>query len=301
MFLQSFVAVVDGGSIAEAARRLHVTPSALAQRLSSLELELGHPLVTRAGRTVRATSAGLAILPHARRLVREAGDLRAIADQDQPVGQIRVGATATSLTGLLPDILRRLRERFPLITTFVRPGSSSDLYRELAEGALDAALTVEPPFELPKSTGWLTLREEPFILIAAEEYGEHSVDHLLKSQPFIRYDRQQWGGDIVDRYLRKHAPHVREWLELDALDGIATLVNKGLGVSIVPDWPSPWPEGMRLQRKSVPNVGTRRTGVIWNRSGLRMAAINAFVECCSASVEQGHAVSGHPEPSRPGK
>lgn len=285
VFLQSFVSVVDGGSIAEAARRLNVTPSALAQRLGSLEAELGYRLVMRAGRTVQPTPAGLAILPHARRLIDGVRDLRAIAACDQPEGQLLIGATATSLTGLLPGILRLLRERYPGISTFVRPGSSADLYQDLIKGELDAALMVEPIFELPKSTGWLTLREEPLLLIAAERLGEQSAMDLLNTHPFIRYDRNQWGGQIVDRFLRKYAPEVKEWLELDALDAIATLVDQGLGVAIVPDWAPPWPEGLRLRREILADAGTRRIGVLWNRSGLRVAAIEAFVDACTVALK----------------
>jgi hypothetical protein len=61
-FLQSFVMVVDSGSIAEAARRLDITPAAVAARVKSLEEAMGTALVRRAGRTVKATEAGLRIL-----------------------------------------------------------------------------------------------------------------------------------------------------------------------------------------------------------------------------------------------
>ena len=49
-FLQSFVMVVDCGSMAEAARRLDLTPAAVAARVKSLEEAMGTTLVRRAGR-----------------------------------------------------------------------------------------------------------------------------------------------------------------------------------------------------------------------------------------------------------
>ena len=109
-FLESFVTVAECGSIAEAARRLNLTPAALAQRLRALEQDLGHSLVSRVGRTVRPTASGLAVLRHAGALIEGARDLRAIAANDQPEGQLRLGATATALTGLLPAIVILLRE-----------------------------------------------------------------------------------------------------------------------------------------------------------------------------------------------
>src|SRR5437660_12874776 len=104
-FLDSFVTVVDSGSIAEAARRLRLTPRAVAQRVRALESDIGAGLVLRSGRTVRPTEAGIAILAHARRLLGEVRDLKSIAAADRPAGELRVGATPMLLSGLVPGIL----------------------------------------------------------------------------------------------------------------------------------------------------------------------------------------------------
>ena len=87
----------------------------VAQRLRALEQDLGHSLVSRVGRTVRPTASGLAVLRHAGALIEGARDLRAIAANDQPEGQLRLGATATALTGLLPAIVETLGARHPRI------------------------------------------------------------------------------------------------------------------------------------------------------------------------------------------
>jgi len=104
----------------------------------------------------------------------------------------------------------------------------------------------------------------------------------LAQQPFIRYDRNQWGGQIVDRYLRQTGLVVREWLELDALEAIAALVSRGLGVAVVPDWVPPWPVGLPLQKVVLPEGDSRETGVLWSRSTARIAAVQAFVDFCAS-------------------
>ena len=148
-----------------------------------------------------------------------------------------------------------------------------NLYHGVIGGSLDAALIVRPQFSVPKSTGWLTLREEPLVLIVPEAMAEEDPAQIIRSHPFIRYDRNQWGGQIVDRYLRSNALKVEEWLELDALDAIAGLVSRSLGVAIVPDWAPPWPEGLRLRKIALPGAGGRQTGVFWNLSGPRISAM----------------------------
>ncbi|GES51377.1 MULTISPECIES: LysR family transcriptional regulator [Rhizobium] len=279
-FLESFLIVAECGSVAEAARRLNMTPAAVAQRIRALETELGQALVSRVGRTVRPTAAGLAVQRHGPALVRMARDLRAIAAGDLPSGQLRLGATATAMTGLIPQITAALSERFRQIDYFLQPGSSVNLYHAVLSGELDAALIIEPQFPIPKAFGWSTIRREPLVLLAPADLEIHDFHLALTQQPFIRYDRNQWGGQIVDRYLRRHAISVREWAELDALDAIAALVDRRLGVALVPDWAPPWPEGLRLQKHRMEDGELRNMGVLWANSGPRIAAIRAFVEAC---------------------
>lgn len=284
-FLETFLIVAECGSIAEAARRLNVTPAAVAQRIRALETELGKTLVIRVGRTVRPTAAGLAIRQHGADLVRAARDLRAIAADDLPAGQLRIGATATAMTGQIPVIIAALSGSFPKIDYFLRPGSSIDLYNAVIAGDLDVALIMQPPFPLPKAYGWLTLRREPLLLLAPAGATVEDIDAIIGGQPFIRYDRNQWGGQIVDRYLLRRKLVVREWAELDALDAIATLVDRGLGVALVPDWAPPWPEGLSLQKVKIADAELRHMGVLWANSGPRIAAIRAFVATCRSLAD----------------
>lgn len=106
-FLQSFVSVVEAGSLAEAARRLDLTPAAIAARLRALEQDLGTPLVRRAGRHVKPTEAGLRMLERARLVLRDVRDLRASACDDAPLGELRVGVSVSALTGVIPPVPAR--------------------------------------------------------------------------------------------------------------------------------------------------------------------------------------------------
>ncbi|WP_312795086.1 LysR substrate-binding domain-containing protein [Tianweitania sp.] len=281
-FLESFLTVADCGSMAEAARRLNLTPAAVAQRIRALETDLGQTLVTRVGRTVKPTPAGRAVQLHAPSLIKALRDLRAMAADGMPAGQLRIGATASAMTGFIPDILATLTKRYPQIEYFLMPGSASDLYQAVQAGDLDAALIVQPQFPLPKALGWVTIRKEALLLIAPERLEVGNLHATIRMQPFIRYDRSQWGGQIVDRYLRRHHLVVREWAELDALDAIAALVNRGLGIALLPDWAPPWPEGLRLQKLPLQDGEIRNMGVLWDLSGPRIAATRAFVETCEA-------------------
>lgn len=285
-YIHTFVSVVDQGSMAAAARTLNITPAAVAQQIHTLERELGAKLIARVGRTVSVTEEGARILQRARELLRGVADLRSIA-QDSPVsGELRLGACPTALAGMVPDILAGMVEAYPLINVFIKPGYSAELYREVENNDLDAAFVLEAPFELPKTCAWRLLREEPLVMLAPASMAGRDPHELLASEPLIRYDRHQWGGRQADEYLRAAGIVPRERFELNALNAIAVMVDRGLGVSLVPDWAKPWPEGLKLVRIPLPLPALpRRIGVVWSRSSVRVRLVNALLQESGKAVQ----------------
>jgi DNA-binding transcriptional LysR family regulator len=287
-FLNTFVVVADRGSMAAAARVLNITPAAVAQQIRTLERELGAPLIARAGRTVSLTEEGSRILQRARDLLRDVADMRSIANDSEVSGELRLGACPTALAGMLPDILARMVDKFPQINVFIRPGYSAELYRAVEAGELDAALVLQAPYNLPKTCDWQLLREEPLVMIAPAKMAGRDPHELLRNEPLIRYDRNQWGGRVADDYLRAAGIVPRERFELNGLNAIAVMVDRGLGVSLVPDWARPWPEGLDLVRIPLPLPSEpRRIGMVWSRSSVRIRLVTVLLQESRAAT--GHA------------
>jgi DNA-binding transcriptional LysR family regulator len=277
-FLESLIAVVDHGSVADAARALNITPAAIAQRMQALEAEIGAPLLSRAGRVLRPTQAGLAVVEQARAIVRDISALRAIAVDGKPIGDLHIGAIETAMTGLLPALFKRCSAAFPGLDVHVQPGTSRDLHAKLMRGELEAAIIMEPEFALPKAFAWHELRKEPLVVIAPASVKESDPHTVLMHHPFIRYNRAQWGGRLVDAYLRQAHIRVRERFELDSFDAIAVLVDSGMGVSLVPDWAPPWPAGLNLRKYRLKDSKQlRRTGAVWLRASTRAPHVRAFL------------------------
>lgn len=284
-FLNTFVVVADRGSMAAAARLLNITPAAVAQQLRTLEREIGAPLIARVGRTVGVTEAGARILPRARDLLRDVVDLRTVANDEATAGELRLGAGTNALTGMLPDILARMVVTFPKIKVFIKPGYSPDLLRDVESGELDAAIVLQAPFALPKACNWELLREEPLMVLAPIAMAGRDPHELLANEPLIRYDRQQWGGRQAEQYLRMAGITPHERFELNALNAIAVMVDRGLGVSLVPDWVRPWPEGLNLVRIPLPlPFEPRRVGVVWSRATIRIRLVTVFLQESRAAM-----------------
>lgn len=277
-YLQSFVAVAKYGSMAEAARHLDLTPAAIAARVKALEEELGQPLIQRSGRSVRPTPSGLKLLDRARNVLRDIRDLRAIVSDDAALGELRLGVFVSAMTSVMPPVLKRLYDAYPNLSIFVSPGNSVELCRQVASGALDAAIVVEPQFAVGKGCEFESLLEEPLVVVAPMALKDRKAHDLLRNEPFIRYDRTVLGGQLADRYLRDQAIAVRQRLEIDGLMAIAGLISQGLGVGLLPDWAPMWNSGLDIVRVPLPaRAPVRRVGVLWATHGPRAALAKALL------------------------
>jgi DNA-binding transcriptional LysR family regulator len=287
-FLGNLLLVVDTGSMAEAARRVGVTPAAIAQQVQALERELGVPLLVRAGRTVIPTEAGHRVIARARNLVREFAELKAFALEDEAAGELRIGTINTALLSLLPDVLAAFARAFPRANVLIRAGTSMELYETLQRGDLDVAVCLHPAFALPKAYDWHLLREEPIVVLAPSRLKDENPHELLRREPFIRYDRSLGGGKQADHYLRLARIVPRELFELNSLMAIAMMVDRGLGVSLVPDIVSPLTTTLKVARLALPTpTEPRRFGVLWQKTSPRGRLIRGFLQCADEVLGKG--------------
>ena len=277
-FIKHFLLVVETGSMAEAARRLHLTSAAIAQQMRTLEKELGTELLTRAGRTVVPTPAGYRLAACAPGLLRELVHTQTFVNQEPDHGELVIGTINTALHSLLPDILAKFVEVCPDVKVFLRSATTHQLYHEVQQGEIDAAVCLYPPFALTKTFDWTQLREEKLILLAPRQLAHIEPHTLLRSQPLIRYDRQLGGGQMVERYLHDIGVVPHERFELSSLAAIAMMVDRGLGVALVPDTALKLPDGQGVVRIPLPDAQhTRKFGVMWQRASPRLTLIHQLV------------------------
>jgi DNA-binding transcriptional LysR family regulator len=282
-FLEAFLLTVDTGSMAEAARRLDLTPAAVAQQLRSLEAEMGVALLARVGKTVRPTEAGHRVLERCRALVRDTASVIALATQGELSGELRIGAVNTALNFLLPDVLAALTASYPDLRFYIQSALSSELFDLVQRGELDAAVCLHPQFVLPKTCGWQLLREEELIALAPLGMAGKDPHTLLQTMPFIRYDRNQWGGQQAERYLRRVGIAPRERYELSNLAAIISLVGRGLGVALVPDAVLSLSQASNVTALALPvRTQPRQLGVLWQRSSVHEKLIRVFTDQAKA-------------------
>jgi DNA-binding transcriptional LysR family regulator len=232
--LETFLAIARHGSFSAAGERIGLTQSAVSAQIKRLEDDLRTPLFDRNGRAARLNDAGRGLVAMAGELLLSYEQMRERLRGNASGGAIRIGAIPTAQIGLLPDALVAFRAQCPGTMVHIAPGTSAQLLDRLDADELDLAIVIRPPFSLPKQLGWEPLLSEPYVLIAPANVRARQLSAVLAQHPFIRYDRLSYGGRPVQRYLTQHGIAVTDSMELKELEAIVRMVERGLGVSIIP-------------------------------------------------------------------
>ncbi|MDN3353799.1 LysR family transcriptional regulator [Actinomadura sp. DC4] len=163
--LESFLAVVEEGQFARAARRLFLSPPAVTGHIRRLEREIGMPLLERS--PLALTPAGERLIPHARAVV-EAARQASDAVHDLRAGNacvpLRVGVMAPGSAELTPAVLRAFRQAHPGIRLTVESLSFTEYVTPLLDRRVDVAFVRPAPEDERLAVEPLTV--EPRMIIA---------------------------------------------------------------------------------------------------------------------------------------
>lgn len=203
---------------------------------------------------------------------------------------MRLGSINTAVESLVPEVVAQLVGIYPDLKFHIKPALSSELFNEVQSGEIDAAVCLHPMFALPKTLMWRQLREEKLIALAPLELAGRDPHELLRTMPFIRFDRKQWGGQQVDNYLRitNIAPGAHRVEPSDRNCHARRARRRGCAGS---DTVMPTTITARIVRLQLP-VATRprQLGILWQRSSIHGKLINLFVNqatilCQSSDID----------------
>lgn len=233
-YLKTFATAAELGSFSNAGMRLGLTQSAVSMQIKRLEDDLNCQLFDRMGKSIALSEHGRELLPTAHEILALYSTMKGQTDATQTRGKINLGAISTVQLGLLPGTLSIFRTHLPLVEINVVPGTSVQLMSQIDSNELGIAVMIKPNLRITKGLRWTTLMRETYVAIAADDVEETSVRELLANHPFIRYSRRSYGGQLVDRFLKRSRLNVNDTMELDEPAVILEMVRKGLGVAIIP-------------------------------------------------------------------
>jgi DNA-binding transcriptional LysR family regulator len=233
-----FATVVRTGSFSRAADALSISQPSISKGVRDFELQLGCRLLDRSSKGVKPTREGAALMRHADILFsaeRSAEEeLRALRSLDG--GSLRIGASTTIATYLLPDFLGAFHTAYPGIDLQLISANTRDIADLMLRHEIEVAL-VEGPVDLEglDSEAWQTdvmeLIVGPTHAFATAAKPIDPTD--LASEILILREPGSGSREVVMQALAAHNIQPTRTLEIGSTEAIKQLVAAGLGVSIV--------------------------------------------------------------------
>jgi DNA-binding transcriptional LysR family regulator len=138
--LRSFVAIVEAGSMLNAAEQVFVTQSALSLQIKRLEDLVQQSLFIREGRRLALTAAGEVMLDYARRVLALHDEAVAAVSSGRFSGPVRIGMVQDFAETLLSGLLARFCELHPDAQIYARVAGTAELLTLLEHGQLDIVM-----------------------------------------------------------------------------------------------------------------------------------------------------------------
>ena len=237
--LRAFVEVADHESFSEAAEALYLTQPAVSKRVAQLEAELGARLFDRIGRRVSLTATGNALLPRARRLLNDAGELkRLVSDLSGEVrGRLVMGTSHHIGLHRLPGPLKRFTTTFPEVELDIRFMDSEAACRAVETGDLELAIVTLPP-DQPANLRLETIWDDPLAFMVGRDHPLAGRERVALAE-LLRYPAVLPGGTtytlgILEQAMRDAGAELRVAMATNYLETLHMLVATGLGWSLLP-------------------------------------------------------------------
>lgn len=271
--LSFLVSAAEEGTVAGAAARLHVSPSAVSEALSELERGLGAQLtVRRRARGVTLTSTGADVVAHARALLASSRELE-LSLRGAPgelVGPITIGCYPTLAPTILPPLLQGFGREHPRVELAIVEATHDRLEGRLEAGQVDVAFVYDTL--IPGEPQRATLFELPAHVVVAGDDPLASAASVrleeLVERDLILLDAPPSSEHTLSLFAaRGLIPRVRH--RVQSYEAVRALVGRGLGYGILVQRPANpasyegYPVAMLEIAPAVPPVGV---DVIWPAS-----------------------------------
>jgi len=241
--LECFVAVADELHFRKASERLGLSQSALSERISALEHELGARLLFRTTRQVSLTQAGSEFVQDAKKILtdieKSISNVRHTAESD--LHNIRVSGVDEAISMLLPRALLLFKRTDPKVHVQVLEISSSEQHsQELISHRTDVAF-VRNSCDDEFITSEL-LHRQPIVVVVAKTNplstsASLSTDDIAK-QPIVGYPKHARPilHEVLWNSFRQIGTQPNIVCELIDKSTILQFVAQGLGIALAPDW-----------------------------------------------------------------
>jgi DNA-binding transcriptional LysR family regulator len=282
--LRAFVATVKLGTLSRAAEALYLSQPSVSLQLQALERELGVALLERRRRRINLTDAGEALYELARPLVEGWDNLDRDFQakvQGLQAGKLTIAAGTSTIQYLLPELVRRYRERYPAVHLQLANVTGKDGMAMLREDKADFA--VGSMLDVPHDIAWAPVRHyDPMLILPpGHPLAAKAEVALADLSPYglILPPQRLSTYRLVDLVFQQNQVPYRVAIEVGGWDVIKEYVAMGLGISVVTGICITDADRERLVVRNMSRWFPQRSyGVVMRKGKFLSAEARAFID-----------------------
>ena len=271
-----FVRIAERGSFRAAGEDLHLTQSAMTQRLKKLEAALDVRLLDRTTRHVAPTPVGLSFLPIARRMLMQFD--QCMADLGDLIhartGQVKIASLISVATCVLPGVLKRFGEDHPNVDVRVIDDAERQIAAHVLHGDADFGIDMKTDETRPDLVE-TPLIEDRYVLICRSDHPLASSSPIawdaLHSVPLITLGARSGTNRLMLNRLAGSPPGSRWRYEVQHLSTLMAMVEEGIGVGIAPELTIGKPSATSVVRRALVKPEFTRTIVLVERRDVELS------------------------------
>lgn len=234
--LRVFLAVYQTQNVTRAAERLHMTQPTVTRAVQELERYYGVRLFERINRRLYITQSGRQLYARAVHIVGSFDRMEKELKNWDEFGLLRIGATPTLASVLLPKTLMTFEKKHPKLRVRCSVENGTHLQEALADDRLDFAL-------IEGEVAAEHLHAEPFsedrlILLLPPDDPRRNAPALtlreLAESPLLLREKGSMGRSFLDRVFAAHNLPLEPLMESISTHAIIQAVHAGLGISFLP-------------------------------------------------------------------
>jgi DNA-binding transcriptional LysR family regulator len=238
--LRIFLAAAEEKNFSNAAKRLHMSQSAVSQNIQSMEQSYGVDLFIRQGRTMELSEAGQTILPLVREILRSS---RLLDDAFQEInnqvgGELLIGCSTSAGKYLLPSLLSDFQHKYPAVHPRVKVMGRDSVYERLLNQTLPIGVSSKY-FEHRELECQPLFDDKVYLIVPAHHpwanYGQATPDDLL-DQRIIMREEASGTCETVMQELKGYGitpDMLNVSMELSSPEAIEMAVERGVGIAFV--------------------------------------------------------------------
>ena len=281
--MRIFVSVFQKNSITKAAQELHLTQPSVSLAVRELEDYYGIRLFDRIGRHIAPTECGKEFYRYAVHIVSLFNEMEKKMRNWDTFGTLRIGASITIGTHILPVLIHRYQDQFPDLMIEAKVSKSASVEDEIIHNGIDLGLIETQPSHPD-------LRAVPFMTdsmcaITAPDHPLASVKSIslaeLSRFPFLMREKGSAGRKLLDAAFSLQQITVSPRWESTSTQALVKAVAEGLGVSVLPYLIVKKDIEEGTVRQIPLNQPIRRNlNVIYHKSKFLTDNMKSFIELC---------------------